>query len=57
MDHAILDQLQQRADATEHPKIRLYLPDADVPDPWERTPSDFTACAALIDQGADRHLP
>lgn len=56
MDHTILDQLQQRTDATEHPKIRLYLPNADVPDPWEKTPADFAVCAALIDQGADQHL-
>jgi protein-tyrosine phosphatase len=57
MDRTILDQLQQRTDATEHPKIRLYLPDADVADPWDKTPADFTDCAALIDQGADQNGP
>lgn len=56
MDRAILAQLRERAHPRDQPKLRLYLPDADVPDPWQKTAADFTACAELIHHGAGRHL-
>ncbi|GAB1646871.1 low molecular weight protein-tyrosine-phosphatase [Krasilnikovia sp. MM14-A1259] len=54
MDRTILDHLQARNG--DRRKLRLYLPHADVPDPWGKTPADFVACAALIAHGADQHL-
>lgn len=56
MDQAIADQLQQRAAPADQPKIHTYLTGADVPDPWGKTATDFAACAALIDAGAEKHL-
>ncbi|WP_199729576.1 low molecular weight protein-tyrosine-phosphatase [Micromonospora sp. M71_S20] len=56
MDQSILTRLREQAHPDDQLKLRLYLPDADVPDPWEKTAADFTACAQLIDQGADQHL-
>ena len=55
MDQAVLEQLEQRTEPADRAKVRLYLPGADVPDPWGKEAADFTACAALIDQGADQH--
>ena len=57
MDRSILARLHQDARPQDQHKLCLYLPDADVPDPWEKTAADFTACASLIANGADRHLP
>ncbi|NBE85371.1 low molecular weight phosphatase family protein [Micromonospora rubida] len=42
--------------ADDRPKIRHYLTDADVPDPWGKEAADFADCAALIDYGADQHI-
>lgn len=55
MDRTILAELHRRA-AADRSKIRLYLDNADVPDPWGKEPEDFAACAALIDHGAGQHL-
>jgi protein-tyrosine phosphatase len=56
MDQTIFTRLHQLAGPTDSAKIRLYLPANDVPDPWEKDAAAFTACAALIAAGADRHL-
>ena len=56
MDHAILDQLHQQAAPADRPKIRLYLDEADVPDPWGKQATAFTECAILIERGADHHI-
>ncbi|MFI6132720.1 low molecular weight protein-tyrosine-phosphatase [Micromonospora sp. NPDC051141] len=56
MDRSILGQLHQQADPEDRPKVTLYLPGADVPDPWGKSPAAFTASAAMIEQAADHHL-
>ncbi|GAA2916365.1 hypothetical protein Acy02nite_92130 [Actinoplanes cyaneus] len=56
-DQVILTELRHLAGPADQPKIRPYLPDSDVPDPWEKSADDFTACAALIETGAGPHLP
>jgi protein-tyrosine phosphatase len=56
MDRSILEKLQKQAHPGDLPKLRLYLAQADVPDPWGKTQADFAASAALIDHGADQHL-
>jgi len=57
MDQAVFEQLHQRADPADRPKIRLYLTGGDVPDPWGKDAADFADCATLIDRGASQHLP
>ncbi|GAA2262672.1 low molecular weight protein-tyrosine-phosphatase [Kitasatospora cystarginea] len=57
MDTAVLDALRDLAGAGNAPKLRLYLEGVDVPDPMGRPEGAFTACAAVIESGADRYLP
>lgn len=56
MDRSVYRQLQDRVTPSEQLKVRLYLADGDVPDPWGQDAAAFAACAVLIDQGASRHL-
>ncbi|MFF0142147.1 low molecular weight protein-tyrosine-phosphatase [Streptomyces sp. NPDC005227] len=58
MDTAVLAQLRTLAatDTTTSGKLTLYLNHSDVPDPYGQHDSAFTACADIIEQGAERHL-
>lgn len=57
MDHTVLDELQATADEHAAPKLRLYLDDEDVHDPWEDAYPAFRTCVEVIERGAARHLP
>jgi protein-tyrosine phosphatase len=56
MDAAVLDALRGLADETTTAKLRLYLDERDVPDPWQQPEEAFTACLAAIEAGAQDHL-
>lgn len=56
MDHSNLAALQDVADQRSRVKLRLYLGDQDVPDPWGRDQAAFAAVVTLIEEGAVRHL-
>ena len=56
MDRLVLAALQTLADDRVAPKLGLYLGDRNVPDPWGLPLPAFEDCAALIEEGAYRHL-
>jgi protein-tyrosine phosphatase len=57
MDHTVLEALGSLADERTVPKLEPYLDGGrDVPDPWGKPDEAFTACVALIEEGAERHL-
>ncbi|WP_037577624.1 low molecular weight protein-tyrosine-phosphatase [Phaeacidiphilus oryzae] len=51
MDYAVRDELAARYPAAL-PRLRLYLPDREVPDPYGGDARSFAQCAALIADGA-----
>ena len=57
MDRAVLAELRLFAGARCAGKLRTYLPDADVPDPYGGTYEAFRDCVARIHQGALGYLP
>ncbi|MEU6172935.1 low molecular weight protein-tyrosine-phosphatase [Streptantibioticus parmotrematis] len=57
MDAGNLAALHRLADPRILPKLGLYLGNRDVPDPWGQEGEAFAHVAALIDDGAARHLP
>ncbi|TLS45680.1 low molecular weight phosphotyrosine protein phosphatase [Streptomyces montanus] len=56
MDRNNLAALQDLADERTVPKLRLYLGDQDVPDPWGGDDAAFATVVKLIEDGAARHL-
>jgi protein-tyrosine phosphatase len=52
MDAAVLTALCQLSAGRPDPPMRLYLDEADVPDPWGKDDQAFAECARLIDAGA-----
>jgi len=56
MDRAVLDSLRRLASEEAAVKLGLYLDGRDVPDPWEQPEDAFTACVAVVEAGAARHL-
>ncbi|HZU55674.1 MAG TPA: low molecular weight protein-tyrosine-phosphatase [Actinocrinis sp.] len=57
MDRAVLAELRQFAGARYAGKLRTYLPDADVPDPFGGPYEAFRDCVARIRHGAFAYLP
>lgn len=57
MDASVLHELQALAGEEATGKLRLYLPDADVPDPFGQPYAAFVHCVALLRDGAANHLP
>ncbi|XUL85309.1 hypothetical protein ACQ86D_00235 [Streptomyces galilaeus] len=59
----VLDPAQSHGDLLLHlasppdlPKLRLYLDEQDVPDPYGGDADAFAEVVALVEAGADRHL-
>ena len=57
MDRTVLAELQELAGEHAASKLRSYLPDADVPDPFGLALDAFRRCVIQIREGAGRHLP
>jgi protein-tyrosine phosphatase len=57
MDRAVLAELREFADERAAGKLRCYLPDADVPDPFGQPLDMFRDCVILVREGAAQHLP
>lgn len=55
MDTAVLDTLRAIDDGHNAHKLRLYLPDRDVPDPMSQDENTFNDCAVLIEAGTAMH--
>jgi protein-tyrosine phosphatase len=56
MDNSVLQALQALADEPAAVKLALYLSEGDVPDPWGQPYESFTACVALVQSAACRHV-
>lgn len=56
MDNSVLQTLQALADEPAAVKLTLYLGEDDVPDPWGQPYDSFTACVALVESAASRHV-
>jgi protein-tyrosine phosphatase len=56
MDRAVLTELGELADAPASAKLALYLENGDVPDPFGQPYDAFTACVAVVLEGAGRHI-
>jgi protein-tyrosine phosphatase len=56
MDGSVLEELRVLAGEHATAKLRLYLPDADVPDPFARPYAAFADCVALVRDAAFAHL-
>lgn len=52
MDSAVLAELGKLADDHARLKLRMYLEDGDVPDPWSKDAWAFADCARMIDAAA-----
>ena len=52
MDSAVLAELGKLAGDHARPKLRMYLEDGDVPDPWGKDARAFADCARMIDAAA-----
>ncbi|MFB6862845.1 low molecular weight phosphotyrosine protein phosphatase [Streptomyces virginiae] len=56
MDAAVLDALRAIDDGHNANKLRLYLPDQDVPDPMGQDETAFNDCALVIEAGTALHI-
>jgi protein-tyrosine phosphatase len=57
MDGAVLETLRAISSDQQAARLRLYLPDRDVPDPMGQAQEVFNDCAVLIEAATALHLP
>ncbi len=56
MDNTVLEALHPIAGRDDRGKLRRYLEDQDVPDPWKQPAEAFEECLTVIEAGARHHL-
>lgn len=54
MDSSVMNGLRDLLGGHDEPRLRLYLPGQDVPDPLGHGEDVFAECAAMIEAGADQ---